>query len=67
MCDACSMMQIAEMLHKTLTTWRPEVADQAEEIVEAVIHLADAQVLDLLPSRAVVQELLDPLDQRQDK
>jgi len=61
------MMQIAEKLHKKLTTWRPDVVAQVEEIVEDVIGLVDTQVLDLLPSRAVVQEVLDPLDQRQGK
>lgn len=59
------MTQIAEKLHKKLTTWRPEVVAQVEEIVEDVIDLADAQALDLLPSRTVVQEVLDTLDESQ--
>jgi hypothetical protein len=59
------MTQIAEKLNKRLTTWKPEVAAQVEEIVEDVIDLADAQALDLLPSRTVVQEVLDTLDESQ--
>jgi hypothetical protein len=59
------MTQIAEKLDKKLSTWRPEVAAQVEQIVTDVIELADAQVLDLLPSRTVVQEVLDTLDESQ--
>lgn len=59
------MTQIAETLEKKLATWRPEVAAQVEQIVTDVIELADAQVLDLLPSRTVVQEVLDTLDESQ--
>jgi len=59
------MMQIAEKLDKKLAGWRPEVAAQVEEIVADVIDLADAQALDLLPSRTVVQEVLDTLDESQ--
>jgi hypothetical protein len=59
------MTQIAEKLDKKLTTWRPEIAAQVEQIVTDVIALADAQVLDLLPSRTVVQEVLDTLDESQ--
>lgn len=59
------MTQIAEKLDQKLSTWRPEVAAQVEQIVTDVIELADAQVLDLLPSRTVVQEVLDTLDESQ--
>jgi hypothetical protein len=40
-----------------------------EQIMTDVIELADTNTLDLLPSRAVVQEVLDALDERhvQDK
>jgi hypothetical protein len=57
------MTHIAETLDKKLATWRPEVAAQVEQIVTDVIELADAQALDLLPSRAIVQEVLDTLDE----
>lgn len=57
------MTQLAEKLDKKLASWRPEIAAQVEEIVTDVIELADAQALDLLPSRAVVQDVLDTLDE----
>lgn len=59
------MTQIAEKLDKKLAAWRPEVAAQVEQIVTDVIDLADAQALDLLPSRKLVQEVLDALDESQ--
>jgi hypothetical protein len=59
------MTQLAQKLDKKLATWRPEVAAQVEQIVTDVIELADTDTLDLLPSRAVVQEVLDTLDERQ--
>jgi hypothetical protein len=59
------MTQIAEKLDKKLATWSPQVASQVEQIVAEVIELADAQALDLLPSRTVVQEILDTLDESQ--
>ncbi|QPD02614.1 MAG: hypothetical protein Nkreftii_000388 [Candidatus Nitrospira kreftii] len=48
-----------------LASWRPEMAAQVEQIVTNVIELADTDTLDLQPSRAVVQEVLDFLDERQ--
>lgn len=59
------MTQIAERLDKKLATWNPQVVAQVEQIVAEVIELADTQALDLLPSRAVVQQVLDTLDESQ--
>jgi len=59
------MTQLAQKLDKKLASWRPEVAAQVEQIVTDVIELADTDALDLLPSRAVVQEVLNALDERQ--
>lgn len=59
------MTQIAQKLDKKLATWRPEVAAHVEQIVTEVIELADADALDLLPSRTVVQEVFDTLDESQ--
>ena len=59
------MTQLAQKLDMKLATWRPEVAAQVEQIVTDVIELVDTDALDLLPSRAVVQEVLDALDERQ--
>jgi hypothetical protein len=36
-----------------------------EQIVTEVMELADANAVDLLPSRTVVQEVLDTLDENQ--
>lgn len=59
------MTQLAQKLDKKLASWRPEVADQVEQIVTDVIELANSDALNLLPSRAVVQKVLDALDERQ--
>lgn len=59
------MTRLAQTLDKKLATWRPEVAAQVEQIVTDVIELADTDALELLPSRTVVQEVLDTLDARQ--
>jgi hypothetical protein len=58
------MTQLAQKLDKKLASWRPEVAAHVEQIVTDVIELADTDTLDLQPSRAVVQEVLDALDER---
>lgn len=59
------MTQLAQKLDKKLASWRPEVAAQVEQIITDVIELADTDTLDLQPSRTVVQEVLDTLDERQ--
>lgn len=59
------MTQLAQKLDKKLASWRPEVVAQVEQIITDVIELADTDTLDLQPSRAVVQEVLDTLDERQ--
>lgn len=41
------------------------LAAQVEQIVTDVIELADTDTLDLQSSRAVVQEVLDTLNERQ--
>jgi hypothetical protein len=51
------MTQLAEQLDKKLATWTPEVAAQVEQLVSDVIAMADANALDLLPSRPVVQKV----------
>ena len=64
-CYHIRMTQLAKKLDKKLATWRPEVVAQVEQIVTEVMELADANAVDLLPSRAVVQEVLDTLDESQ--
>jgi hypothetical protein len=43
--------------------WKPETAAQVRERIWEVIELAGHDVLDLLRSRAVEQEVLDVLDE----
>ena len=59
------MTQPAQKLDKKLASWQPDVEAQVEQIVTDMIELADTDTLDLQPSRAVVQEVLDTLDERQ--
>lgn len=61
------MIAIAETLDKHAGSWRPEIALRVEELVSEIIELADADALDILPSRAVQQEVLDVLDDTQTK
>ena len=60
-----NMTQIAEKLDEKLTTWDLQTALEVERMVAEIIELADNDVLDVLPSRAVVQEVLDMLDEDQ--
>ncbi|MBS1823919.1 MAG: hypothetical protein JST93_01240 [Acidobacteria bacterium] len=57
------MDALAEMLDTKLRTWKPETAAEVRERVAEVIELADADVLDLLRSRAREQSVLDMLDE----
>jgi hypothetical protein len=56
------MIAIAETLDKHAEGWKPEVTSRVEELVGEIIELADADALDILPSRAVQQEVLDVID-----
>jgi hypothetical protein len=53
---------LAEELDAKLREWKPETADQVRRRVAEVIELADQDVLDLLRSRTVEQDVLDILD-----
>lgn len=57
------MTQLAQQLDKKLATWNPEIVAQVEQLVSEVMAMADANALDLLPSRTVVQKVLDTLDE----
>jgi hypothetical protein len=59
------MTAIAERLSQKLEGWSPEKAAQVEQLVAEIIELADADAVDLLPSRQVTQEVLDLLDEGQ--
>lgn len=56
------MDALLETLDAKLREWKPETAAQVRERVSEIISLADQDVLDLLRSRAVEQEVLDILD-----
>lgn len=50
-------------LDAKLREWKPETAAHVRERVREIISLADQEVLDLVRSRAVEQEVLDTLDE----
>jgi hypothetical protein len=59
------MTAIAQKLDHKLESWDTEKAAQVEQLVSEIIELADADAIDLLPSRQVTQEVLDLLDEGQ--
>ena len=56
------MDALAEQLDAKLHEWTPETAAQVRQYVAEIIALADHNVLDVMRSRAVEQEVLDLLD-----
>ena len=56
------MDALAEQLDTKLREWTPETAAQVRQCVAEIIVLADQDVLDVMRSRAVEQEVLDLLD-----
>lgn len=56
------MDDIAEKLDTKLSKWKPEISREVRALVSEVIDAADNDVLDLLRSRAVEQQVLDELD-----
>jgi hypothetical protein len=56
------MDALAEKLDAKLREWTPETAAQVRQRVVEIIELADQEVLDIMRSRAVEQEVLDLLD-----
>jgi hypothetical protein len=57
------MDALTEMLEARLRTWKPETVAQVRERITEVIELADEDVLDVMRSRSVEQEVLDLLDE----
>ena len=57
------MDALVEKLDGRLREWRPETAAEVRERIAEVIELADADVLDLMRSRAMEQEVLDLIDE----
>jgi len=56
------MDALAEQLDAKLREWTPEMAAQVRQRVGEIIALADQDVLDVMRSRAIEQEILDLLD-----
>jgi hypothetical protein len=54
---------IAEKLDTKLSKWKPEISQEVRALVSEVIDAADNDVLDLMRSRTVEQEVLDQLDE----
>jgi exonuclease V gamma subunit len=54
---------LADKLNLKLTQWQPEIAEQVRQSVAEIIEMADLDMLDILHSRAVEQEVLDLLDE----
>jgi hypothetical protein len=57
------MDALTEMLEARFLTWKPETVAQVRERITEVIELADEDVLDVMRSRSVEQEVLDLLDE----
>jgi hypothetical protein len=56
------MDALAEQLDVKLRKWTPETAAQVRQRVAEIMALADQDVLDVMHSRALEQEVLDLLD-----
>ena len=54
---------LAERLDAKLKEWKPDIVAEVRERVLEIINLADQDVLDIMRSRAVEQEVLDILDE----
>ena len=57
------MEALLERLDTRLRQWKPETAEQVRQRVAEIIDLADEDLLDMMRSRTVEQEVLDSLDE----
>ena len=57
------MDMLVERLDAKLREWEPNTAAEARKRISEIIDLADQDVLDIMRSRAVEQEVLDLLDE----
>jgi hypothetical protein len=57
------MDALTEKLGIKLQEWKPEISDRVRQYISEIIDLADRDVLDLLPSRTVEQDVLDSIDE----
>ena len=54
---------LAERLDAKLREWEPDTVAEVRERISEIIELADQEMLDIMRSRAVEQEVLDLLDE----
>jgi hypothetical protein len=57
------MDSLARRLDERLREWKPEIAREVRQRVVEIMSLADQDLLDVMRSRAVEQEVLDLLDE----
>ncbi|WP_016949452.1 hypothetical protein [Anabaena sp. PCC 7108] len=57
------MDALIEELNTKLNYWQPAVAEQVRHCILEIIEMADQDVLDILRTRTVEQEVLDLLDE----
>ncbi|RJP21953.1 MAG: hypothetical protein C4527_22535 [Candidatus Omnitrophota bacterium] len=57
------MDALVERLDVKLREWKPAIANEVRQYVKEIIDLADRDVLDIMQSRSVEQEILDLLDE----
>ncbi|MBM3242786.1 hypothetical protein FJZ31_41525 [Candidatus Poribacteria bacterium] len=54
---------LAETLDAKLREWKPNIAVEVRQRVTEIINLADHDLLDIMQSRSVEQEVLNLLDE----
>ena len=54
---------LVKRLDAKLREWEPDIAARVRKRISEIIDLADRDVLDIMQSRAVEQEVLDLLDE----
>ncbi len=54
---------LAERLDVKLREWKPDIATEVRELISEIINLADEDLLDIMRSRVIEQEVLDILDE----
>ena len=57
------MDALLEKLDTKLGQWSPEIAEQVRRRIAEIMDLADQDLLDMVRSRAVEQEVLDLIDE----
>jgi len=57
------MDALVEKLDAKLRQWKPDTAEQVRQRVAKIIDMADQDVLNIMRSRAMEQEVLDLLDE----